>query len=367
MNKKTTKGELKIQDEHLKEFIKNYEFILNNYYEDVNEDDLINGAIEGMMGVLDDPYSIYMMGDEYNNLNISLNGSYNGLGISVAKNASNNLIVMGIFENSPAHEAGVKVGDIILSINDKDTASLSSADFSKIVLNSNDKDFKLKISRNNEEIELVVGKSNVSLRSVEAKVIESEGHKIGYIYVSIFAANTYQQFKDGLSTLEDTGIDSLIIDLRSNTGGHLSSAEAISSLFVDSSHVIYQLVYNNKTEKIKSSGTKNREYPIVLLANSYTASASELLIGCLKDNLNAKLVGTKTYGKGTVQELVTLSSGDQYKITTKKWLTAGGEWINERGIEPDIEVTLSEEYYLNPSDETDNQLNTAINYIKGNI
>ena len=185
-----------------------------------------------------------------------------------------------------------------------------------------------------------------------------------YIYISLFAINTYEQFKNKLNELEESGIDSLILDLRSNTGGHLTSAEAISSLFVDSNHIIYQLSQNNKITKVKSKGNRTVEYPIVLLVDNYTASASELLAGCLKDNLNVTIIGLKTYGKGTIQELVALSNGDQYKITTKKWLTPNGDWINEKGIEPDIEVKLNNEYFYNPSDETDNQLQTAIDYLK---
>jgi len=367
MNNKETKNEQKIEDKYLNEFVNNYEYILNNYYKEIKQSDLIDGAIRGMMDVLDDPYSIYMIDEEYNNLNISLNGSYKGLGVEITNTDEGYLLVVGVFKNSPAHDAGIKPGDIILKINEIDTNTLSSSEFSNMVLNGNEQEYILKIRRQEENLDVKVVKNDISLQSVSSKIIEEDGIKIGYIYISIFAINTFSQFKANLEELENSGINALIIDVRSNTGGHLSSAEAISSLFVDDSHIIYQLSQNDNITKVKSVGKVNKEYKIVLLADSYSASASELLIGCLKDNLNATLIGTKTYGKGTVQELITLSSGDQYKITTKKWLTPNGEWINEKGFEPDIEVKLNDEYFYDPTDENDNQLREAINYIKGNI
>ena len=217
------------------------------------------------------------------------------------------------------------------------------------------------ISRDGKEMEITVSKSGVVIPSVEKKIFEKKDKKIGYIYISIFASNTYKQFKEALNSLEKEKIDSLIIDVRSNTGGHLTSVSKMISLFLDSSHVTYQLEQNGRKKKVYSTGSDTKEYPIVLLSDAYSASASEVLIASLKENLNATIIGEKTYGKGTVQELVNLESGDQYKITTKKWLTPKGNWVNDtKGIEPDIKVSLSKEYVLNPSDETDNQLQKAL-------
>ena len=134
-------------------------------------------------------------------------------------------------------------------------------------------------------------------------------------------------------------------------------------MFVDSNHIIYKIKKNGKITAQKSKGTENKKYPIVVITNQYSASAAELLTGCLKDNLNATIVGKKTYGKGTVQELITLTNGDQYKITTKEWLTPNGTEVNGKGIKPDIEVEISEYYLRHPSDETDNQLKQAIDYL----
>lgn len=350
-------------DENLEKLIKNYEFILDNYYMDIDKEELINGAIEGMMGVIEDPHSIYMLEEEYNNLNITLEGSYKGLGVEIIKLNDGNIQILTVFESSPAEIAGLQVGDIILSINNLEAKNLETSQFSDMVLNGEETEFTLKVLRNEQELEILVKKSNVSITSVSSKIIESNNKKIGYIYISVFANNTYQQFKQQLTELETNGIDSLIIDVRSNTGGHLTAAHNIASLFVSNEHYIYQLKKNKEITKIKSEGKETKKYPIVLLGDNYSASASELLIGCLKDNLGAILIGTQTYGKGTVQELMTLSNGDQYKLTTKEWLTPKGTSINNVGITPDIEVELSIEYYANPSDELDNQLQEAINYL----
>ena len=171
--------------------------------------------------------------------------------------------------------------------------------------------------------------------------------------MSIFAANTYNQFKENLESLEKQGIDSLIVDLRDNSGGELNTATNIISLFMNKEKVIYQIEdKNGNVEKTYSKGKKDKTYPIVVLVNNNTASASEVLTAALKDNLNAKIVGEKTFGKGTVQTVMNTSTGEQYKLTTKKWLTPNGEWINEKGIEPDVEVKISK--------DKDNQLDEAI-------
>ena len=223
------------------------------------------------------------------------------------------------------------------------------------------KSFELEILRGEEKKTIKVTKSGVVIPSVESKIYEKNGKKIGYIYISIFANNTAKQFEKELSSLEKKKIDSLIIDVRDNTGGHLSAVTDIISLFLDSTHIMYQTEQDGKVQKFHSRGDDTKKYPIVFLANHYSASASEVLIGSLKDNLQAKVIGETTYGKGTVQEKITLSSGDQYKVTTKKWLTPNGTWVNDtKGIAPDIPVTLEEKYYTNPTDENDNQLQKAL-------
>lgn len=349
-------------DENIQMFIDNYKYIVSNYYDEIDKDDLINKAIEGMMNSLDDPYSAYIDSETSTNFNATLDGNYQGLGISIVKNTDNNYIqVVYTFEGSPAEKAGIKSGDIIKSIDGKDTTEMETSELSNMVINSEKKEFKLILLRDDEEIEIVVSKDNIVLDSVESKIYERDNKKIGYIYISIFANNTAEQFIEKLNELEDEEIDSLIIDVRSNTGGHLTAVEEILNNLLTNRQITYQLDKSGEVTKYYGKLNENKKYGIVLLGDSYSASASEVLISSLRENLDAKLVGEKTYGKGTVQELITLSNGQQYKITTKKWLTADGNWVNDtEGILPDVEEKLNEEYYKSLSEDDDNQLQKAI-------
>lgn len=345
-------------------FIENYQHIVDNYYEEVDEEKLLDAAFSTVVAELNDPNSIYMNESDYNSINIALEGNYKGIGISIYKTTvDDDIIVSSVFKDSPADKAGIKSGDIILSVNGQSTANMTTEEVSQMILNSTNTEFVIEVERDSKILEFKMSKNDIEISSIDYRIIEKDERKIGYIYVSIFANNTYSQFKLALEDLEKKGIDSLIIDVRSNTGGHLTAVYKIISLFVDSEHIAYQLEQNGKKEVIYSIGTETKTYPIVFLADSYSASASEVLIACLRDNLGAKLVGTKTFGKGTVQELINLENGSQYKITTKKWLTPKGDWVNETGIVPDVEIELSDEYIKNPSDETDNQLQRAIEEI----
>lgn len=356
--------QIELNDE-LKEFVVNYQHVVDNYYEELDEEKLLDAAFSAVVSELNDPHSIYMNESDYNNLNITLDGEYEGLGISIYKEKDDgNVIISGVFDNSPASKAGLKVNDIILSVNGKSTEEMTTSELSSMILNGKEKEYKLVVERNSKEIEVVISKENVEIKSIDYKLYEKNNKRVGYIYISIFASNTYSQFKLALDDLESQNIDSLIIDVRSNTGGHLTVVYKMISLFVDSKHIAYQLEQDGKVESVYSTGTENKTYPIIFLADSYSASASEVFITSLRDNLEAKLIGTKTYGKGTVQELITLSNGDQYKITTKKWLTPNGDWVNDtEGVVPDIEIKLSDKYFENPIEANDNQLNRALEEI----
>jgi len=350
----------------LEEFVDTYNYILNNYYgEEITEDELLKAALEGILSTLDDPNSIYMNENESENFNITLEGSYEGLGIEITNELStNNILVVNVFEGSPAYNAGILKGDKILKVNDEDVSTQSITYFSNKIKYGTESDFKLIVERNGSQIELQVKRGGVVLESVTSKIFERNNKKIGYMYISIFANNTYEQFKTKLEELESQQIDSLILDFRDNSGGHMYTARKILSLFLDSSYVVYQTQDKSGTVKTYSEGNITKKYKIALLGNFNSASSSEIVIAGLKDNLDAKLIGTKTYGKGTVQELRTLPDGTQYKFTIKKWLTPNGICIDEIGIEPDYEVFLDFNYVNNPSDETDNQLQKALEILQ---
>lgn len=354
-----------LKDNYLKEFIKNYNYVLDNYYDTIDKQELIDGAISGMMESLGDPYSVYFDENESDNFSITLDGSYKGIGVQIIKDEKTKyMLITSVFKNSPASISGLKAGDYIVEIDGKDTKDMQANEVSDMIRNSNIKNLKMKLLRGNEYIDVVLDSDTVVLNSVLSKTYEKNSKKIGYIYIGIFASNTYEQFKDELNKLEKEKIDALIIDVRDNTGGHLTSVDGILDLFLNSNQVMYKFSQNNVITETKGTGNDNKTYPIVLLGNENSASASEVLIAGLKENLDCKLIGKKTYGKGTVQKLVDLSDGTKYKITIKKWLTPKGNWINDtKGIEPDIEVELSEKYMTTGLDEDDSQLQEALDYI----
>ena len=339
-----------------------FQDIKDNYYEEVDDDTLVDGAINGMMAALGDPYASYYTDDESNSFDIELNGSYEGIGIEVFNNEENEIEILTVFENSPASEAGLKAGDIVTALNDKNIRKKSTQTLVNQIAKLEDETFTLTILREGEEKKLEVNRDYIEISSVSSQVYERNNKKIGYMSVSIFSMKTYEQFKNQLEKLEGENIQSLIIDVRGNSGGHLTTVEDMLSLFLDNSHVIYQIQTKEKTEKYRSIGKVTKKYPIVILTDGSSASASELLTIALKEEYGAISIGTKTYGKGTVQELKNIDGGE-YKFTTKKWLSPKGNWINEKGIEPDIEVTLDETYYSNPSAETDAQLQKALEYL----
>lgn len=353
-----------IQDKYLSEFAQNYQYIVDNYYEEVDKQKLINGAIEGMTNTLDE-FSTYMDETNSNNFSITLNGSYSGIGVQIGEDKDKNIIVTAVFKDSPAEKAGIKPGDILISINGKDSKELGSTGFVKEVKNSESKELKVKYKRDEEEKEVTLIRSVVELTSVKSETYNINDKKVGYIYMSIFANNTYNQFKKELDKLEKENIDYLIIDVRGNTGGHLTSIDSILDLFLTRKHIMYQFDEKGKITKTYGKGNDNKKYKIILLGNEDTASASEVLIASLKENLNSVFIGKKTYGKGTVQELKNLSKDVKYKITIKKWLTPKGNWINDtEGIKPDIEVDLDDKYFETYKEEDDTQLQRAFDYIR---
>lgn len=344
---------------NLQEFINNYQNIINNYYGELDENKLLDKALQSILEDIGDPYAAYMDETESANFDIQLAGKYNGLGIEIGTLVSDgSKIITTVFEDSPAYIAGLLPGDIIIKINDETIEDLSSNDLSKKIKEQSG-EFELTIIRDSKEINFNIALGDIILKSVYSTIFEND---IGYIDISIFADNTYEQFKDNLENLEKANIKSLIIDVRDNTGGYLKSVENILGLFLDSSNIIYQTEDKTGIKKFFSSGKITKTYPIVILTNRNSASASEILTAALKENIDAKSIGEKTFGKGSAQRLHDLNDGTKYKFTTQKWLTPKGNSIDGLGIDVDLEIQLDKKYYENPSNENDNQLQEAIKF-----
>lgn len=346
-------------DDELQEFIQNYDYIIDNYNGTIDKEKMLDTALEAMLGTLD-KNSTYLKQGENDNFDIYLEGNYNGLGIQIYNDEDKNIVVYQVFDNSPAAKAGMKPGAIITKLNGKSVQGQSTEEFVAAVKKYADQEIKLTYLQNNQENTMTVSMDKIDLKSVSSKLYTKEGQKIGYLAVGIFASNTYEQFKEALTKLEQKNLDSLIIDLRANSGGYLSTAEEMISLFLDSSHIIYQIKQDDKITKYYSKGKETKNYKIVMLVDSNSASASEIMTSALKEQYGATIVGQKTYGKGSVQELQTLTNGDKYKLTTKNWLTSKGKLIDGKGLEPDVEVVFDPKYYDDPKDENDTQLQKAL-------
>lgn len=347
------------EDTALQEFIDTYQNVLDSYYEDVDEQELIDNAIKGMLSGLDDPYSTYLDKNTSSNFDATLAGTYQGVGLEVYNDQDMNIVVSRVFENSSADKAGIQAGDIIKKIDDKDLIKQKTSEFSNYTKKKKDGKFQVVYTHEGEEKTAKLERSIIIIQSVSSEVIERNNHKMGYIQIDIFSATTYSQFKKAVEKLEKEQVEGMVIDLRGNTGGHLTVVSDMLSLFMDKKHVLYQIEDKDKKTKYYSTGKETKDYPVVVLQNEGSASASELFTAAMKESYGAKVVGTKSYGKGTVQELNTLQDGTQYKFTTKKWLTPKGNWVHKKGITPDVTIELNDSYLENPTHDNDDQFQKA--------
>ena len=347
----------------LKKVVDTYYAIVDNYYGELDKDKLIDGAVEGMISSVGDTFTSYSDTESTSSFDETINGSYEGIGCTVATLEDGTISVIDMLDDSPSYKAGLKVGDVILKVDGESYEGKNSNDISNYIKNSGKSKIVLTVKRNNEEKDISINLSKVEIPHVSGKVIEQDNKKIGYIKISLFASNSYKQFKNKLDELEKSNIDDLIIDVRDNSGGYLSSVTDICNLFLDKGKVIYQLEDSKGKVKKKDTTKEKRKYDIVVLINGGSASASEILASAIKESYGGDIVGTNSYGKGTVQQTKKLLDGSMIKYTTQKWLTPDGNSINEVGVTPTKVVELNEEYFNNPTTENDNQLQEAINII----
>lgn len=362
-DKKTDSTVISEIPEELKEFVNTYNNIISDYYEEIDHEELLEAGIDGMLEFLDDDYSVYMDEETSQDFNEQVEGKYTGIGVEIIQQEDSTVYISRVFDDSPASKAGLQAGDVFVKVGDTDVTGKTASEISSLIKNSDSKEIAIVVKRNEEEKTFKLSLEEVEIESVNSKVFEKNGKKIGYLELTIFASNTYTQFERKLLELEGEGIDSLIIDVRDNSGGYLSSVTSIASLFMNKSKIIYQLDTKGVVEKIYSTTKTSRDYDIFVLINQNSASASEILAAALQESYGATLVGVNSFGKGTVQKAYQLESGATVKYTIQKWLTPNGNWINEVGVTPDIEVLMDGDYYKNPSDETDNQLQTALEEI----
>ena len=351
-------------DPNLEEIISAYNTLKNNYYDDVNDVSLADNAIKGMVSSLNDSYSSFMDNKTAESFNESVDGYFVGIGVTIMYSDGYNQIIK-VDDSGPGDKAGLKVNDIILSVDGNSVKGVYGEELTSLIKGKSGSKVKIMIKRGNVTKTVTVKRGIIEIENVTSHLLEENGKKIGYINVAVFASNTFKQFRKNLSRMEKKNAEALIIDLRDNPGGHLSQTRDILSMFFDKKTVLYELQNKNKVSKIYSSSNDTRNYPIVILVNGNSASASEVMASCFNDNYkNATIVGTKTYGKGTVQQTVKLSSGTSFKYTTEKWLTSKGKTVDGVGINPDINIELDQSYYSNPTYENDLQVQKAVEILK---
>lgn len=331
------------------------------YIGEINDEDLIEGAIKGYVAGLGDPYTVYYTKEEMDDIMQETNGNYVGIGIYMTLDTEKNaILVLSPIENSPAEEAGLMPGDIITKVDGVSYTGDQLDEASNKIKGKEGTKVTLEILRGEETKTFEIERRTVLISHITTKVLENN---IGYIAISDFEGGCADEFREKYLELEKQGITKLIIDIRDNGGGIVDEALEIAEMITDKGSTLLITTDKNEKEDVtKSTSDPIINVPIVLLTNEYSASASEILAAALKENGKATLVGTTTYGKGIIQELHQLSDGSGLKITTNEYFTPNHNAIHEIGIEPDIEVELSDEAkaQLELPEEDDTQLQKAI-------
>ncbi|MGZ9586232.1 S41 family peptidase [Paenibacillus marinisediminis] len=324
--------------------------IESKYYQDVDRTKVINGAVEGMFNSLGDPYSTYMQKEEAESFNVSVEGQFTGIGAEVTMEEGNVTVVSPI-KGSPAEKAGLKAKDVLLSVDGTSLSGMTLNEAVSKIRGPKGSTVKIEVKRPGTTQVLVfdIVRDKVDLETVHSSMLDN---KIGYIEVSQFSTNTADRFANALTDLEKQGMKGLVIDVRNNPGGVLDVVEKMTELFVPKGKPILQVEYKDgKREVHKSdSDVKEKKYPIAILTNKGSASASEIMASALQESAGMKIVGEPTFGKGTVQTSYTTKNdeGSLIKITIAKWLTPDGNWIHQKGIQPDILVSQPDYYSATP-------------------
>lgn len=333
------------------------------YYKDADEESFMQNALKGLVAGLGDNYASYMTPDEYNSAMESLNGSFVGIGITFAKNEQNEFEIISVSEDSPASKAGIKAGDIILSVGDiKIDKNTDSNTLVEYVRGSTGTNINMTLKHDGKEIEKTVTREEIKSVTVEYKMLENN---IAYIKISSFKGITEEQFKSALDLAISEGAEKIIYDLRNNGGGLLTACEAMLDPLLPEGDVAYARFKDGKEQVICKSDKNELNIPTAILVNENTASASELFSSAMRDFNKAKLVGTKTYGKGIMQNTIALSNNGGLTLTVAEYRTAKSDCFHGDGLYPDYEVELPENTDITyPDPEKDTQLKKAIEILK---
>lgn len=303
--------------------------------------DLYESAMTGIVNGLDDPYSEYLTRKDLESFTEDLDGEYVGVGMSIDKRKDAPLIVVSPFVGSPAAKAGIKIGDKVTKVDKTDIIPLNANETVNLLKGKQGTKVEVELVREGLKAPLVVTiiRDTIKLEMVESKMLED---KIGYVSLLKFGNHTGEELKKHIEKLQADGMKGLILDLRTNPGGSLKEAQDISSLFVDQNLIVYLRYKNGQETKYNRTLANLGNFPLIVLVNGGSASASEIVTGAIKDYKRGTVIGQKTFGKGIVQEVIPLDSGDAIKLTVAQYFTPNGNYIHEKGIEPDIKVDMEE-------------------------
>ena len=335
----------------------------DNYYQDVETDDLLEGAAQGLLYGVGDPYTFYYTAEDFAEMWEEDEGEYAGIGIQISASYLTNICTVSrVFDNGPAHEAGVLKGDILYKVEDMYVDAYNLQDAVDIMRGIPGTDVNVVFLRGGEEMSFTLTRANISVNRVESTMLE-EG--VGYICLYDFAGDCAVKFEAALNDLVAGGAKGIIIDLRDNPGGWTADAESIADLFMDKG-VIYYLEYRDGQREYAYSKNGKTDVQLVVLMNQYSASSSEILCGALKDRAGATVVGVQSYGKGIVQAVVGLSDQSGMQVTIAQYFTPNGNKVHQVGITPDVEVQLPEgdNGMYQFGDLSDPQLSRALEIMK---
>jgi carboxyl-terminal processing protease len=336
--------------EVLDKFEKAYQIISESYVEEISDEKLLEGAIQGMVATLNDPYSVYMDNKTAKQFMDSLDSHFEGIGAEVSM-TNGKVTIVAPFRNSPAENAGLRPNDQIIKIDDESSEGLTLYEAVLKIRGEKGTVVKLTIERPglSDPLEIPVTRDDIPIETIRSSTVERNGKTIGVIEITSFSEGTSEDFKNQLEEFEKDGIVGLIIDVRGNPGGYLRSVQEIGHLIVPGGKPIVQVEdREGNRERYLSSLKEEKDYPIITLINNGSASASEILAAALKEAGGYDVVGETTFGKGTVQQALKIGDGSEIKLTLYKWLSSDGNSINEVGVEPTIEVKQQDFFYAAP-------------------
>ncbi|MGP7818502.1 S41 family peptidase [Niallia sp. 01092] len=327
-----------------------YELIFHNYVQKVDKEKLEEGAIKGMLSTLDDPYSVYMDKDTAKQFDQALDPSFEGIGAEISTE-DGKIVIVSPIKDSPAEKAGIKPNDEIVKVDGQNIKGEDLYEVIKKIRGKKGSEVDLEIERPGVDnpISVTVVRDEVPQITVYSSIKRDGGENIGYLQITSFSEETASEFKTAMKSLEKTGISGLILDVRGNPGGLLPSVNSILEEFVPAQKPYVQIERRDgKKEKFYSHLKTKKDYPVVVLVDKGSASASEILAGALKEAANYTLIGERTFGKGTVQQAVPMGDGSKIKLTLFKWLTPDGNWIHKKGIQPNLVVEQTALYQTHP-------------------